>query len=107
MVRQPEVRGFFSFLFPSFRLYSLFDLLLLCDGVISEFVLSVKDELSNWATNVFEAWRWDGDNEVRSGIARPPRRQGSARSSRSTSEMADLPVRAGMNLFLMMSSTGA
>ena len=52
-----------------------------------------------------EAWRWDGD--VRSGIARPPRRQGSARSSRSTSEMADLPVRAGMNLFLMMSSTGA
>ena len=44
-----------------------------------------------------EAWRWDGDNDVRSGIARPPRRQGSARSSRSTSEMADLPVRAGMN----------
>ena len=28
-------------------------LLLLYDGVISEFVLSVKDELSNWATNVF------------------------------------------------------
>ena len=54
-----------------------------------------------------EAWRWDGDNDVRSEIARPPRRQGSARSSHSTSEMADLPVRAGMNLFLMMSSTGA
>ena len=53
MVGQPEVRGFFSFLFPSFRLYSSFDLLLLCDGVISEFGLSVKDELSNWATNVF------------------------------------------------------
>ena len=66
MVGQSEVRGLFSFLFPLFRLYSSFDSLLLCDGVIAEFVLLVTDELGNWATNVLYI------------IARPPRRQGSA-----------------------------
>ena len=52
MVGQPEVGGLFSFLFPLFQLCSSFDSLLLCDGVITEFVLLVKDELGNWATNV-------------------------------------------------------
>ena len=52
MVGQPEVRSLFNFLLPLFQLYSSFDSLLLCDGVIADFVLSVKDELGNWAVNV-------------------------------------------------------
>ena len=40
---------------------------------------------------------------VKSGISRPPRRQGSASSSRSASEIEALPVKAGMNSCLMMS----
>ena len=83
MFWQPEVGGLFNFLFPSFRLHSSFDFLLLCDGVITDFVLSVEDELSNWATNIFGGLKVRCNDDVRSGIARPPRRQGSASCSRT------------------------
>ena len=43
---------------------------------------------------------------MRLAIAKPPSRHGSASSSRSRSEIFDLPVSAGRNLFLMMSSIG-
>ena len=93
--------------------FLLFDFILhlicFCSVMVSSLSLYCRSKMSLviGPQMSLEAWRWDGDNDVRSGIARPLRRQGSARSSHSTSEMADLPVRAGMNLFLMMSSTGA
>ena len=55
----------------------------------------------------WEAQKWYVDEEMKSGIPRPPKRQGSASSSRLRSEIAGLPVRVGMSLCLMMLSMGS